>query len=439
MSQALPSTPPRRCSISKAVQRDRSPTPDDAEAIETKRQQLNDEVKRAVKKLKPQHSLDSDFWGKSKSIASLRKESKMLVRKLSLSDFRKENPAASYESWEASTAAIELNEQIKSYELDERIFGEQERRVLLDRNAPDYDSKIFKRHWLELLTKSSAGLHVNTAQRERDSCDQANFRRSCITDYQTEHPDEQITQLWCPVLQKYEPPAAVVAGHIFAYQHGQTAMTAIFGTDGELFSSKNGLMISAEVEERWAKGLILIVPDLPDEPSVAASSLWNNSEPKSYKIRVTDPDHPLMRKYIELSEMRWRDLNDRKLVFKGDARPGARYLYWHYCITMLRRSWVAGGSHKVLKDQFGRKFWGTPGKYVNKNMIDAIILELGHEYDALLDGADETTSAAPKEEQNFGILAATRQIRLPCRTNTEETDSDDYYDSDSDDEDTYEY
>lgn len=198
MSQLPSPAPPRRSSISYVVKRGRSLSSDDVEAVKDRREKFNNQVRKVVKTLRSKGSFDSGYWGKSRSIASMRKKAKMLTRKLSLADFKKKNPAASYESWKASAGTAELNDQIKSYELDERKFGEQERGVLLDPNAPDHESKVLERSWLEPFTTSSLGLDIRkkdgdeVGQGQRDSNDQADFRRSCIADYQSEHPDEDV-------------------------------------------------------------------------------------------------------------------------------------------------------------------------------------------------------------------------------------------------------
>jgi hypothetical protein len=59
---------------------------------------------------------------------------------------------------------------------------------------------------------------------------------------------------------------------------------------------------------------------------------------------------------------------------------------------VLRRAWRAGGGQKSvfsLEDELGKPYWGTPGRYLPKKMLLALIEELGHEYVGLLDGASQ--------------------------------------------------
>ena len=53
---------------------------------------------------------------------------------------------------------------------------------------------------------------------------------------------------------------------------------------------------------------------------------------------------------------KWNDLDGQELLFKSDARPRAQYLYYHYCVAMLRRAWQQGKHGNILHDELGRKF-----------------------------------------------------------------------------------
>ena len=84
---------------------------------------------------------------------------------------------------------------------------------------------------------------------------------------------------------------------------------------------------------------------------------WQGAEPKEYKIRVLDPDHPTMAEYIKEDERTWRELDNCKLVFKSDFTPRARYLYFAHCETLLRPSF-AGKHLEVARAELRKKFWG---------------------------------------------------------------------------------
>jgi hypothetical protein len=62
----------------------------------------------------------------------------------------------------------------------------------------------------------------------------------------------------------------------------------------------------------------------------------------------------------------------------------------------------------ALKDENGKPFWGTPGRYLPKNMLLAFIEELGHEYKSLLDGAGSNR----KGDSDFILNIAANQVKL---------------------------
>lgn len=63
----------------------------------------------------------------------------------------------------------------------------------------------------------------------------------------------------------------------------------------------------------------------------------------------------------------WKQLDGRKPLFRSQHRPAARYLYFHYCVQVLRRAWKAGAGQRAvfgLYDEHGKPYWDTPGRYM---------------------------------------------------------------------------
>ena len=119
-------------------------------------------------------------------------------------------------------------------------------------------------------------------------------------------------------------------------------MDSIFGVmeTPELFSPRNGMIISELVEERFDRGFMAIVPRLPDRPTPEQVQLWDCSEPKQYKVRILDLKDPDVNKVTHPeSTQTWKDLDDVDVEFRSMFRPRARYLYFHHCIQVLRRAW----------------------------------------------------------------------------------------------------
>lgn len=189
-------------------------------------------------------------------------------------------------------------------------------------------------------------------------------------------------------------------------------MDAIFGREdqnhSELFSPQNGLLMLDLTEQKFDKGYFVIVPRVSDRASAQEISDWHASYPKEYKIRVVNPEGSGMDDaiYPHLSNT-FNDLDGQQLNFRSDHRPRARYLYFHYCATMLRRSWFTKKPASALRDELGKRFWGTPGgRYMNRNMLMAFVEDMGHEYEELLEGAMEQTEEDKQEGPVETALAA---------------------------------
>ena len=85
----------------------------------------------------------------------------------------------------------------------------------------------------------------------------------------------------------------------------------------------------------------------------------------------------------------------------------------------------------VLKDEFKKHFWGTPGRYIRYNMLRAFVEELGHEYEQLLEAAMEDPDDASNHQSDPTLLgAAINQIE---RSVAPEEDEEDEEDDDDDD------
>lgn len=103
-----------------------------------------------------------------------------------------------------------------------------------------------------------------------------------------------------PYFGVYRDAAQVTASHLFAYKHGQDAMDDIFGKirPEELFSSRNDIIMSAEIEMHFDSGILAIVPDLPDKPTASILSFWANQDVRDHKVHIIDNDWPKLDKQI---------------------------------------------------------------------------------------------------------------------------------------------
>lgn len=378
--------------------------------LRDEREQLSNQAASERRKLRAHGSFDAEFWSKASNVESIILQKTRVMTDISITEFQDDSSA-----WERTDEARELFQQIRAQQHRTASFTAQSEVLML--NKP---KRSLRETFMRLFTTSSIGLGISTGTGKRDGGFQADFRSQLLNDYAS--LDETGDWAWCPILHKYLPHRNVTASHIFPHKHGQAAMDAIFGQirPSELFSSRNGLIISDQIEEHFDAGVITIVPDLPDRPSLATLFGWMDSKVRDFKVRIIDTEWAkLDRGITDPSGLKWRELDNRKLQFLNSQRPAARYLYFHYCLQVLRRAWKAGPGQKAvfpLTDELGKPVWATPGRYIGKKMILAFIEELGHEHKELLVGA----SPSRRGNRNDLIDTAAAQI-----TNEADVDSDD--------------
>ena len=372
-------------------------------------------------------------WRQRAEIEQMCIDRAVLNRKISFRDFKPvtvgDQELDNAQQWTDSTRAIELFEAMKAHELQRDLCLKQENKL---RTVGD-EGKAKRQVFLKLFATSSFGLGLNWGAGKRLPDMQSTFRAELIKQSNAQNPDPKRRGLWCPITAEYLTPESITAAHIFPYKHGQDLMDAIFGIQDspELFSPKNGILISKSAEEKIDKGQIVIVPDVPN-----ANGDWQTTSPKEYKIKILAKDAPGMECYIsENSTSTWVELDGRRLQFKSDLRPRGRYLYFLYCSTILRRSWTVQRAGEILKDELGRPFWGTVGRYVKKSQLLGFIEHMGHEYDDLLMGAIEDGGEEVVEPDPTALATASERVldSINKRTNMDgDTDVDDDFEEEED-------
>lgn len=349
---------------------------------------------------------------------------------------RQHNEQNATDDFFQSQKARQLREQLHALEADERSFKRQAE-LLSTEDTREKLGKSKRRAFIELFTTSKIGLGIiGTGRGRRDSSAQSSFRAGCIDAYNSRNPDPRREFLWCPIIKTWVHQDFTTAAHLFAHMHGQDVMNSVFGAmkEPELFSPLNGMLISHYVEKKFDSGFMTIVPRLSDDPTLAEMSLWQNSEPKEYKIRMLDFNDSEMNKIIRPeSDLTWKDLDNTNVEFRGPFRPRARYLYFHYCIQILRRAWRADKkAAEQIKKEFGKGYWGTIGPYLPESMLRAFIEELGHEYDGLLAGAIDDKATTSKEDENLLTAVMSNHIKALSSPKGKDEDIDENEDDDSD-------
>ena len=313
-----------------------------------------------------------------------------LKKKISIRDFVKGGGEEA--EWAKTREAAELMQALGAQRADEHMYLRQADRLTRGQGTMNEEKELRRSYW-KLFQTSKLGLGItSTGAGKRSARQQSEFRTSMIQAYSSANPDPHKKFHWCPILKHWFNAGSTTAAHLFSYAHGQDAMTAIFGSEAssELFSPRNGMIIASIVEEVFDKGFFVMVPRLSDNPSRAQVSLWNASDPKEYKICIVDFDYPEANNDIEPgSSQKWKDLHNTNVEFRSAFRPRARYVFFHYCVQIMRKAWREQGAGDALKKEFGRWYWGTPGRYVPKKMILGLLEEFGHEWEELVEAAME--------------------------------------------------
>jgi hypothetical protein len=416
-----PPIPPRSSSKSPTKGPFSSPTKR-LRDLEDERRTINDMAKKARKRLKVAMSFDVQYWSTRHEVTEHELKATRLTKKISMAKMN--TPA---EEFFKSKEGRKLLLEESSLELDDKLYLSQAK-------AMDNSSRTFnlRRLFVGLFIGAETGLNLQNNLGQRDASLQSKFRNDLEVRMLSEHEDPDRTTLWCPITGQYWPRAATQAGHLFPYKSGQVHMDAIFGyirdKDGmsELFKAENGILWSSETETRFSAGHFVIIPNVADDPTSQELIDWERSDPKQYKIRVLNPDDSTMKKKIQDTEVKWYQLNDQPVRFKGNFRPRARYLYFCYCTAMLRRA-LTGQHLEVSRSELRKRFWGTPGKYMRKSMLLGFVEQMGHDYDHLLEGAIHEDDAEAEFE---GIAVANDHIKDTLKDPDEGDESED----DDDDE-----
>ena len=173
--------------------------------------------------------------------------------------------------------------------------------------------------------------------------------------------------MWCPVTKDWHQPNHTTVAHIVPYGIGEFNASYIFGLSMDegwnvIWGFENGLVLFSMIERHLDDGRIVLVPD---DESI-----------DEFKLIVLEDSLLSMQLYS--NGPRYRDLHNKRLRFKTEARPLKRNLYFLCLITIFRRRrfMVDCWESDSQKIQMG-KIWGTPGQWMRKGVIQALALEIG--------------------------------------------------------------
>ncbi|KAF7719778.1 HNHc domain-containing protein [Penicillium ucsense] len=389
--------------------------PDSIEELEEERKLANQEVTTELKALKARGSFNSQFWDQAHRVQKCKLRRSVIERKISRTKFPGDDENYN-KSPEGKSKLQQVNAQQSLCKITKRRAQAKFPRNKA-RSAKQAES------WLTLFTTSKMGLGITgTGAGQRDSSAQSNFRAQLIEKYGAQHETES-KWLWCPILHSWESSSTIKASHIFPWLHSKANIRAIFGRRAgkDIFGPSNGLLMHESIEEYFDKGKLVIVPDVDDLSGKLGIMRWLFSKPRNFKMQVLDRSEAFLIRQVHPNHpLKYCDLDNRVLSFRTDFRPAARYLYYHYCVSILKKSWShnnngkASQSVEILAQETDKPIWATPGRYIARNMLQALAEEVGHSENALLAGADSCLPVRDMDKMALVELTAAHVQRRPA-------------------------
>lgn len=224
-------------------------------------------------------------------------------------------------------------------------------------------------------------------ERQLYSRNKKKFQISLVNKYRSRHPKNN--SLWCPVLGNWVKDGELEAVNLFDSMHGQDTMNSIFREPfwrSGLYAASNGLIMHYRIAEAFDSGKFVIIPDNKNKSAIQEASRWVWPMPQEYKIQIIDPTWNQLDEEILIDTgITWRRLDGKRLMFRSKYRPKAEYLYFHYCLQLVRRAWQYKGlSTNVLEEDLDKNLWDLPRSLLPRGMLLALVEELGPDYASLL-------------------------------------------------------
>lgn len=232
-----------------------------------------------------------------------------------------------------------------------------------------------------------------TVSSKRSSSEQKEMRTSAIRVYESAKGAPK-GRLWCPISQDYFDFIDMKAAHIVPRRLGPSLVDYIFGegSGSRLNTADNCLMLERRVERGFDNGNFVLLPAEPTESPI-----------KTWKIQITN----LSAKNSDLGRTTLSQMNGKTLVFRNENRPAARFLYFHFVITLLRnkRDRVPGWERFCVELPTHRPF-AMPGHYLRQSMLLVLVKgagDLNSEEEARLLGEAGQETFERDEQLDAGI------------------------------------
>ncbi|KAL7625537.1 hypothetical protein AAE478_004757 [Parahypoxylon ruwenzoriense] len=372
------------------------------EKLGTRKSDLNHLIKKRRKDLKPRSSFDSDYWSSHLEVLEMEKE---LHECTSIMAFRGQA--------QGSNSHLTYNEWLRSVDTGLELGRKRSAINLKLSAAKSQTARLVKQHpllesWIKLFFGAASGFGLSAASYGlKNNQAQSRMRAEMLEKYHEKGFQKEMTDsIWEPVCGAWFRSEWLHAAHLYPTKSIEH-MDIIFG-DGareEIMTAANGLFLCPDIEKALELGYIAIVPDVrleSDTNEDPATDLhmrrqyvkdWENSNPKEYKVIVLDKSNGLKNKLQAMLEYPQvyniksvEDLDGRRLQFRTNFRPRARYMWWTYLNSVVNLSYRYKSTRGIGVDkevELGNRYWGTRGKYVKRNQLQGFVEHLGQDIESI--------------------------------------------------------
>ncbi|KAH6610610.1 hypothetical protein Trco_000630 [Trichoderma cornu-damae] len=196
---------------------------------------------------------------------------------------------------------------------------------------------------------------------------QKRWLRDCIAYYDAQRNDIEVgkgqaTEKWCHVSGMWRPGKLHKAAHIVPFLLDiDTIGEILFGSRSEsLLKAGNSLSLSSTIKVWFDKYFITIVPvDAKEKPL------------RRWRTDVISTD--ILNSPCGGTQLYGRDLDGKELVFRNEKRPVARFLYFHFIMSLIRiRHIKRPGWEIAWARYYDQRPFPSPGNYMRQAMLVAL-------------------------------------------------------------------
>ncbi|UPL00075.1 hypothetical protein LCI18_011009 [Fusarium solani-melongenae] len=409
----------------------------------TIRYKIDKDIDASRKKVKRHISMDAEYWEGYLAIEQLRQEKTLVDSRIKLEEFERNNPDQDWhDEDEAATSKANYDGQKHIVSIVSKQIAK-----LRDRKASGSES------WLRHFMTFRVGLDLPLSKGKRSKSHQHNMGKALSAVYGSSK-----RRRWCPVMRQWGSSKVVKAAHLFPWKQVDS-MDEIFGQGAseEIFSPCNGLFLHVDIESALDKGLIAFVPDVDLEPADIDKPFqdqqernnrlraWETGPVKQYKLVVMNKTAKAVKEELFDQDKHGfttlLDLHGRKLEFKTDFRPRARYVWWTFLYAVMRTASVQDTpstkdtspydvqQHEVRK---ATRYWGTRGRYVKRNLVLGLIQELGQDVNSILDQVIDDDEEG--DEQPEPALVASIALNAATARGEDDEEEDDEEEDDEEED-----